>query len=254
MLLNFGVGEDSWESLGLKEIQPVNPKGNQSWIFTRRTDAEASILWSPDTKSWLIGKDPDDGKDWRQEEKGVTEDEMVGWHHWLDGHEFEPTLGDSEGQGGLVCCSPWGHKESDTTERLNNSMIYKSNADKYQKTDNAEPWAVGGRKLTCSEVWYREGGMAGYDGLLSWRKQFRKAEARRVLERKVLCRERTPAIRVKVLLSLCRVLDCMWGEWTPRKLCKEWPESCSLRNAQNIHKAGRHLHLSSQNRNIGNIQ
>ena len=182
MLLNFGVGEDSWESLGVKETQPVNPKGKQSWIFTRRTDAEASILWPPDTKSWFIGKDADGGIDWRQEEKGATEDEMVGWHHWLDEHEFEPTLGDSGGQGGLVCCSPWGHKESDTTERLNNSMIYKPNADKYQKTDNAEPWAVGGRKLTCSEVWYREGGMASYDGLLSWRKQrlyFRKAEARK---------------------------------------------------------------------------
>ena len=120
MLLNCGV-EDSWESLGLQGIQPVHPKGNQPWIFIRRTDAEAEtpILWPSDTKSWLIGKDPDAGKDWRQEEKGMTEDEVVGWHHWLNGHEFEQALGVGDGQGSLVCCSPWGCKESDTTERLN---------------------------------------------------------------------------------------------------------------------------------------
>ena len=93
--------------LDSKEIKPVNPKENQSWIFTGRTDAEAEapILWPPDVKSWLTGKDPDAGKDWRQE-KGMTEDEMVGWHHWLNGHEFEQTLEDSEGQGSLACCSP----------------------------------------------------------------------------------------------------------------------------------------------------
>ena len=101
--------------LDCTEIKPVNLKGNQSWIFIRRTDAEAPILWPPDVKSWLIGKDPDTGKDWRQEEKGTTEDEMAGWHHRLDGHEFEQTLGDNEGQGSLACCSQWGHKESDTT-------------------------------------------------------------------------------------------------------------------------------------------
>ena len=97
---------NSWESLG-QEIKPVNPKGNQPWIFVGRTDAEAEapVLWPPDAKSWLIGKDPDAGKDWRQKEK-AAEDEMVGWHHRLSGHEFE-TLGDSEGQGSLVCCSPW---------------------------------------------------------------------------------------------------------------------------------------------------
>ena len=104
-----------------KEIQPVHPKGNQSWIFIGRTDAEAetSKLWPPDAKNWLIGKDPDAGKDWRQAEKGMTEDEMVGWHHWLDGYEFEQALEVGDGQGGLVCCGPWGHKESDTTEWLN---------------------------------------------------------------------------------------------------------------------------------------
>ena len=107
--------------LNCKEIQPVHPKGNQSWIFTGRTEAEAEtpILWPPDVKNWLIGKDPDAGKDWGQEEKGMTEDEMVGWHHWLDGHESEWTLGVGDGQGGLACCNSWGHKESDTTEWLN---------------------------------------------------------------------------------------------------------------------------------------
>ena len=102
-----------------KEIQPVNPKGNQSWLFTGRTDIEAPILWLPDVKNWLIGKDPDAGKYWSQEEKGVTEDEMVGWHHWLNGHGFgwTPVVGD--GQGFLACCGSWGHKESETTEWLN---------------------------------------------------------------------------------------------------------------------------------------
>ena len=96
----------------LKKIKPVDPKGNLPWIFIGRTDAEdeAPILRPPYTKSWFIGKDPDAGKDWGQEEKGATEDEMVGWHHWLNGHEFEQTPGDSEGQGSLVCYSPWGWK------------------------------------------------------------------------------------------------------------------------------------------------
>ena len=109
--------------LECKEIQPVHPKGNQSWNFTERTDAEADapILWPLDAKNWLIGKDPDAGKDWRREEKGTKEDEIVGWHHWLNGYEFGQTLGDGEGQGSLACCSPWGGKELDTTERLNNS-------------------------------------------------------------------------------------------------------------------------------------
>ena len=105
--------------LDCNEIKPVHPKGDQSWILIGRADAEAPIIWPPDVMNWLIGKDPDAGKDWGQEEKGTTEDEMVGWHHWLNGHEFEQALGDGEGQGGLVCCSPRGHKESDTTEWLN---------------------------------------------------------------------------------------------------------------------------------------
>ena len=121
MLLSYGVGEDSWESLDCKEIKPVHPKGNQSWIFIGRTDAEAEapILWPPDVKNWLIWKDPDAEKDWGQEEKGTTEDEMVGWDHRLNGREFEQALGVGDGQGSLACCSPWGCKESDTTERLN---------------------------------------------------------------------------------------------------------------------------------------
>ena len=101
--------------LDFEKIKPVNPKGNQPWMFTGKTDAEAPILWPPDAKSQLAGKDPDAGKDWGQEEKGVTEDETVGRHHQLNGHEFEQTPGDGEGQGSLECYSPWGCKESDTT-------------------------------------------------------------------------------------------------------------------------------------------
>ena len=98
--------------LDCKEIQPVHPKGNQSWIFIKRTDTEAKapILWLPDVMSWLTGKDPDAENDWRQEEKGMTEDKTVGWHHWLSGHEFEQTPGDSGGHRSLACCSPWGRR------------------------------------------------------------------------------------------------------------------------------------------------
>ena len=116
------VLEKTTESpLDCKEIKSVNPKGNQSWIFIGRIDAEAEvpIFWPPDAKSWLIRKDPDCRKDWKQE-KGITEYEMVGWHHRLNRHEFEQAPGDGEGQRNLVCCSPWGLKELDTTEWLNN--------------------------------------------------------------------------------------------------------------------------------------
>jgi len=108
-------------SLNNEEIKPVNPKGNQSWIFIGRIDAEAEapVLWLPDAKSRLIGKDPDARKDWRQEEKGMTEDEIVGWHHQLNRNEFEHAPGDGERQGNLACCSPWGCKELDMTEQLN---------------------------------------------------------------------------------------------------------------------------------------
>ena len=111
------------------EIQPVHPKGDQSWVFIGRTDAEAEtpILWLPHAKSWLIWKDPDAGRDWGQEEKGMTKDEMAVWHHRLDGHEFEWTPGVGDGQGGLACCDSWGHKESDTTERLNWTELIRRN-------------------------------------------------------------------------------------------------------------------------------
>ena len=129
------VSEKILESpLDCKEIQPVHPKRNQSWIFIGRTDGEAEtpILWPPDVKSWLIGKAPDAGKDWGREEMGTTEDEMVGWHHWLPGQGFGWTPGVGDGQGGLACCSSWGCKESDTTEWLDwtelmlHSIIYKA--------------------------------------------------------------------------------------------------------------------------------
>ena len=114
--------------LDSKEIQPVHPKGNRSCIFIGRTDAKAEtpILWPPDAKNWLTGKDPDAGKHWRQEEKGTTADEMVRWHHWLNEHEFEKAPGVGDGQGRLACCSPRGHKESDTNGWLNRTeLIWK---------------------------------------------------------------------------------------------------------------------------------
>ena len=113
------VLEKTLESpLDCKEIQPVHPKGDQSWVFIGRTDVEAAtlILWPPDEKSWLIWKDPDVGKDWGQEEKGTAEDEIIGWHNWLDGHGFGWTPGVGDGQGGLACCCSWGRKELDATE------------------------------------------------------------------------------------------------------------------------------------------
>ena len=122
MLLDLVLEKTLEGPLDFKAIRPVNAKGNQFWIFIGRTDAEAPIFWPPDVNNPLIKKDPDAGKDWRQEEKGTTEDEMVGWHHGLNRHESEQTLGDSEGQRSLTCCipwglssSPWGCKELDTT-------------------------------------------------------------------------------------------------------------------------------------------
>ena len=151
------VLEKTLESpLDCKEIQPVHPKGDQSWIFIERTDAEAEtpILWPPDVKKWLIGKDSDAGKDWRQEEKGTMENKMVGWHHRLDGPEFEQAPGVGDGQGSLVCCSPWGHKELDMTEWLNwsNTNVYAKQMklqDKFHRPFSnwfAGPW------LSCSEI------------------------------------------------------------------------------------------------------
>ena len=121
MLLNCGVGEDFWEYLGLQG-DPTSPFWRRSALgvlWRNDAKAETPVLWPLHAKSWLIGKDPDAGRDWGQEEKGMTEDEMAGWHHWPYGHEFEWTPGVGDGQGGLVCFDSWGHKESDTTEPLN---------------------------------------------------------------------------------------------------------------------------------------
>ena len=141
------VLEKTLESpLDCNEIQPVHSEGDQSWVFSGRTDAKAEtpILWPPDAKSWLIGKDPDAGRDWGQEEKGTTEDEMAGWHHGLDGPEFEWTPGVGDGQGGLACCDSWGRKESDTTEWLNwtelNTPTSELEADSWQKFRRFKSW------------------------------------------------------------------------------------------------------------------
>jgi len=127
VLLIFAMEKILESPLDCKEIQPVHPKVDQSWVFIGRTDVEAEtpVLWPPDAKSWLIGKDPYAGKDWGREEKRTTEDEMVGWHHWLDGHGFGWTSEVGDGQGGLVCCGSWGRKESDMTEWLNWTDIGK---------------------------------------------------------------------------------------------------------------------------------
>ena len=115
------LGKTLESPLDCKEIQPVHSEGDQPWDFFGRKDAKAEtpVLWPPYAKSWLIGRDSDAGRDWGQEEKGMTEDEMAGWHHWLNGHEFGWTPGVGDGPGGLACCNSWGPKESDTTERLN---------------------------------------------------------------------------------------------------------------------------------------
>ena len=120
MLLNCGVGEDSWESLGLQEDPTVHSE-DQPWDFFGRNDAKAEtpVLWPPHAKSWLFGKDSDAGRDWGQEEMEMTENEMAGWHHQINGHEFEWTPGVGDGQGGLACCDSWNRPESDTTEWLN---------------------------------------------------------------------------------------------------------------------------------------
>ena len=159
MLSNCGVGEDPWESLGLQEIKPVNPKRNQPWTIIGRTDAEAEtpVLWSPDAKSLLTGKDPDGGKNRRQEKKEVTEDELFGWYHWLNGYEFVQSLGDAEEQGSLVCCSPWCCKELDMTERLNKkNWIYKRNPVTAGKvSDDTRGWSRKTKKRStwATEVW-----------------------------------------------------------------------------------------------------
>ena len=134
--------ESPWDC---KDIQPANPKGNQPWIFIGRTSAEAEalILWQPDAKNWLTGKDPDARKDWRQEEKGTTEDEMFGWHHQLNGHEFEQAPRDGERQGSLVCYSPCSCKELDMTEWLNNNSKWIMSDNTYPtETDTSKPFQL----------------------------------------------------------------------------------------------------------------
>ena len=168
------VLEKTLESpLDCEEIQPVHPEGDQSWVFIGRTDVETEtpILWPPDAKSWPIWKDPDAGKDWGQEEKGTKEDEMVGWHHQLDGHGFGWTLRVGDGQGGLACCGSWGRKESDTTEWPNwtdtpsTTLDVRINKFKKQFLLSWDPtfliYAIemillislgGGQKLNCTEL------------------------------------------------------------------------------------------------------
>ena len=155
------VLEKTLESfLDSKKSKPVNPKGSKSCIFIGRTDAEAEApkLWPPDTKHWLFGKDPDAGKDWRQEEKGMTGDEMVQWHHWLNGHKFEEAPGFRDGQGGLVCFSPWGRKVSGTTKHLNWSyfkyiwMLYMY---MYTLTYTYLIYVCGWRKIIENKIFYK---------------------------------------------------------------------------------------------------
>ena len=125
-------------SLDGRKVKPVNPKGNQSWIFVGGTNGEALILWPPNAKNCLIGKDPDAGKDWRQGEKGMTVDELVGWHHQLNGRKFEQAPGVGDGQESLMCCSPWGFKESDTTEQLNWTELLEKCISKLQLDINSQ--------------------------------------------------------------------------------------------------------------------
>ena len=153
-MFSIVVLEKTLESpLDCKEIQPVHPKGDQSWVFIGRTDAETPLLWPPHVKSWLTGKDPDAGKDWGQEEKRTTEDEMAGWHHWWTG--FGWTLGVGEGQGGLACCGSWHCKESDMTEQLNWSEgHHTANLDKVWNTTLADVQIL--RISSLSDVGYKE--------------------------------------------------------------------------------------------------
>ena len=153
-----------------QDLSPLGwtgPKGDQSWVFIGKTDAEAEtpVLWPPHGKSWLIGKYPDAGRDWGQEEKGMTENEVVGWHHWLDGHEFEQTPGVGDGQGGLACCNSWGRKESDTTEQLNGLTDWlhfdimcdiKSNGVKLLKVRNSHIFKVWEEQLLADEMFLSE--------------------------------------------------------------------------------------------------
>ena len=152
MLLNCGVGKTLESPLDCKEIQPVHPKGYQSWVFFGKTDVETEtpIFWPPDAKSWLIGKDPDAGKYWGQEEKGTTEEEMFRWHHQLNGHGFGWTPRVGDGQGGLVCCGSWCHKESDTTDKLNWLPLSLS----VETSPSVFPFVSASLNLSASIIYY----------------------------------------------------------------------------------------------------
>ena len=172
MLLNCGDGEDSLESLGQQEIQPVHSKGNQLWTFIARTDAEAEtpILWPPDAKYWLIGKNPGSGKDWGWEEKGTTEDEMAGWHYQLNGHEFEWTPGVGEGQRGWACCSSWGRRVGhDWVTELNWTELKPNNFPWWLKTvkNLHAMWETWVPSLGWEDP--LEEGMATHSSILAWR-------------------------------------------------------------------------------------
>ena len=141
--------------LDCKEIQPVHHKGDQSWVFIGRTDVEAEtpLFWLPDVKSWFIWKDSDAGKDWRQGKKGMTEDKMIGWHHKLNRHGFGWTSGVGDGQGGLVCCSSWGCKESDMTERLNWTELTSSSSQDINGWNNSFQVRIEGQPLNeCIQI------------------------------------------------------------------------------------------------------
>ena len=165
----------------LKEMNPVNLKGNQPWIFIGRTnaDAEAPILWPPDAKSWLPGKDPDAGKDWRQEEKGATEGEMVGWRHWLSKHRFKQTPRDSGGQWSLAFCSPWGRKESDMTEQLNhnkNGWALQASSTDRNAQHRPDCWSVRRRAWTWTSGIGRRRLPSEGTHWMHWRKQSKARE------------------------------------------------------------------------------
>ena len=206
------VLEKTLESpLNCKEIQPISPKRNQSWIFIGRTDAEAEtpILWPPDAKNCLIWKDPDAGKDWRQE-KGMTEDEIVGWHHWLDGHEFEQALGGGDGQWSLVCCIPWGRKEWNMTEGLN--------------------WTEETRPSFQNHTWEKMGNTSGrmchLIRTLDFNRQQREFLAEGIVGSKQYKAILDTSCWPEVALAWAVALKFFWSSLTVRNRLQLWPIDC----------------------------
>ena len=214
MLLNCGVGKDSWESLGLQG-DPTSPFWRRlalGFLCKNDAKAEAPVLWPAHEKSWLIGKDSDAGRDWGQEEKGTTEDEMAGWHHWLDGRESEWTSGVGDGQGGLACYDSWGRKESDTNERLNwtDRFVFLSQS-------------------RCSLIQERR---SNYKNNTSWEP--------------TICCELLPMltdITSSLQSNLCILGLCICGINQPQiaNICKKIPESSKKQNLNLLH-AGNYLH------------